>query len=608
MLTYPKYNIKIKKKPNGTMILKSDLKLEKVAKNYGSKFIEISNKFPNNIWLAEKLQNKWNKITYGEALKKIQSISQSFLDLGLNQEKGIMILSANSIKNALVSVAAICSGIPVSPISVSYSTISKDFLKLKHCFNTIQPGLIFAEEKELFINAINNIRQRDTFLLFGNKVKEERNIYSFDSFNNNIVTSSEIEIYMKSIPSKYVAKYLFTSGSTGMPKAVINTHEMLCTNIQQANQVLPKEYFLSPRVLIDWLPWNHTMGGNHIFNMILWTAGTLFIDNGKPIQGKFEETIKNLKEVSPSSYISVPAGLSMLLTHLKSDKVLRDSFFKNLLSIHYGGASLPKEVWYGIRDLAQKYYNKEIYLACGWGSTETAPVATSTYFNLQEPGNIGLPLPGVELKLVPNGKKLELRVKGPNVTPGYLNRPDLTKKSFDEEGFYMIGDAGKLVDNKDPSKGIYFDGRVAENFKLLSGTWVDVGTLRLQTIDSCSPLIQDLVVTGHDKSYVGALVWLNIPSCNHYLKSKQMLSLKELVQNSFILENIIKKLKIHNSKNKSSSLSIKKIILLSSLPDFDDNEITDKGYVNQSATLTSRKNLVDRIYDKENYIEVINIT
>ena len=424
MLTYPDYKIITTKRDDGSIIIKSSLKIENINKNYGSQFISICNKFPDNIWLAEKHGGDWNKLNYKDALQNILSIGQALLDLGLNQNKGVMILSGNSIKHAVLTVAAMSVGIPVSPISVAYSTMSKDFSKLNHCYRTIEPGLVFAEDENVFEKAIKHLDLKSTKLLLAKKSSLFNNSISFLKLLKTTPKSNLLDI-IKNIESKDVAKYLFTSGSTGMPKAVINTHQMLCTNIEQAIKVMAKEN-LKDTTLLDWLPWNHTMGGNHIFNLVVWRGGTLYIDNGKPIPGLFEKTINNLKELSPTSYVSVPAGLIMLLNHLKSDKDLRTSFFKNLVSIHYGGASLPPEVWYGIKKLSKETYDKEIYLACGWGSTETAPVSTQTYFHLDRPGNIGLPLPEVEIKMVPNGTKMELRVRGPNVTPGYHKRPDLT--------------------------------------------------------------------------------------------------------------------------------------------------------------------------------------
>jgi feruloyl-CoA synthase len=427
--------------------------------------------------------------------------------------------------------------------------------------------------------------------------------YNMDLFKNLlcIAPNNEIEKTYNAVTASHIAKYLFTSGSTGMPKGVINTQKMLCVNMQQGHQVRPQK--LGESVIVDWLPWNHTMGGNLSLNGIFWNGGTMYIDNGKPTPSLFLNTIKNLKEISPTSYGSVPAGLAMLLEALKSDKDLCKSFFKNLSFISYGGASLPPEIWYGIRDLAKTTTGNDLDLVSGWGATETAPLSTSTYFKLDKPGNIGLPVPGMEIKMIPAGNKMELRVKGPNVTPGYLKRDDLTKKAFDEEGFYIIGDAGRLVDANDPSRGIDFDGRVVENFKMLTGTWVDVGSLRLAVVNSCAPLLQDGLVTGHDKNYLGFLAWPNIEACKKFLGKE--LEIKEIINHPLLREEIKKNIILHNKNFPGSSTKIKKLILMDTPPSFDNNEITDKGYVNQSSALVARDNLVNKLYDKFNNSEEV---
>jgi feruloyl-CoA synthase len=593
-LTYPPQEIKVEKRKDGTLILSSPLKLEEAEVNIYSRFKKTCDEFPNNIWLAEREDNKWRKLTYGAAYNYINSISQYLVNINLNQNRGIMILSGNSVDHGLLNVAGLCSGIPVAPISVAYSLMSSDHAKLKHCFELVLPGLIYVEDGIMFEKALESLPLDNVIIVCSRNPSSK---YKMELFKDLLSTAPDInlsELYT-SVKPEYVAKYLFTSGSTGMPKGVINTQKMLCVNMQQAQQVRPQE--LGETIIIDWLPWNHTMGGNHSFNGIFWNGGTMYIDGGKPVPALFPQTVENLKNISPTYYGSVPAGLAMLLEYLKTDKTLRISFFKNLVYIAYGGASLPPEVWYGIRDLAKETTGKDLELICGWGATETAPLATSTYFKLDKPGNIGLPIPGMKIKMVPVGNKMELRLKGPNVTPGYLKRDDLTKKAFDEEGYYLIGDAGRLVDKNDPSRGIDFDGRVVENFKLLTGTWVDVGSLRLAVVNSCSPLLQDGLVTGHDKNYLGFLAWPNIEACKKFIDNEE-LEYNEIIRHPLLIKEIIRKLIIHNKNFPGSSTRIKKVILMDTPPSFDDNEITDKGYVNQSSALAVRDNLVSLLYEE----------
>jgi len=599
-LTYPPQKLDVEKRDDGTLILRSPLKLEESEVNVGNKFKKTCEQFPENIWLAERTDGGWRKLSYKNALQSINSISQFLIDIGLNQNKAIMILSGNSINHALLNVAGLCCGVPVAPISTAYSLMSSDYAKLKHCFELVEPGLIYIEDGSIFEKAIEQLPLANIKVVCSINPIAKYNMLLIDDVLSTQPTEKIKDVY-NSVTPKYIAKYLFTSGSTGMPKGVINTQAMLCTNMQQAHQVRPHE--LGEAVIVDWLPWNHTMGGNHSFNGIFWTGGTMYIDGGRPVPALFSVTVNNLKDVSPTYYTSVPAGLAMLLEHLKSDGNLRKIFFKNLMYIGYGGASLPEEVWYGIRDLAKKTTGNEIELICGWGATETAPLATSTYFKIDKPGNIGLPVPGVEIKMVPAGNKMELRLKGPNVTPGYLKRDDLTKKAFDEEGFYLIGDAGRLVDPSDPSRGIDFDGRVVENFKLLTGTWVDVGSVRLAIVNSCAPLFQDGLVAGHDKNYLGFLAWPNIDACKKLIGEE--LGVDEIINHPIIKEEVKKRILLHNKNFPGSSTKIKKIILMSKPPSFDDNEITDKGYVNQSSALSAREHLVNKLYDESNNYEEI---
>ena len=599
-LSFPPQELDVEKREDGTLILRSPIKLEEYEVNVGNKFKKTCEQVPENIWLAERDNEAWTKLSYKKALKNINSISQYIIDNGLNQKKPIMILSGNSINHGLLNVAGLFCGVPVAPISVAYSLMSSDYAKLKHCFELVDPGLIFVEDGIMFEKALENLPLDNIKVIC---TKNPVLKYNMELFKNLLCIdpNNEIEKTYNAVTPSYIAKYLFTSGSTGMPKGVINTQKMLCVNMQQGHQVRPQK--LGESVIIDWLPWNHTMGGNLSLNGIFWNGGTMYIDNGKPIPSLFLNTIKNLKEISPTSYGSVPAGLAMLLEALKSDKDLCKSFFKNLSFISYGGASLPPEIWYGIRDLAKNTTGNDIDLVSGWGATETAPLSTSTYFKLDKPGNIGLPVPGMEIKMIPAGNKMELRVKGPNVTPGYLKRDDLTKKAFDEEGFYIIGDAGRLVDANDPSRGIDFDGRVVENFKMLTGTWVDVGSLRLAVVNSCAPLLQDGLVTGHDKNYLGFLAWPNIEACKKFLGKE--LEIKEIINHPLLREEIKKNIILHNKNFPGSSTKIKKLILMDTPPSFDNNEITDKGYVNQSSALVARDNLVNKLYDKFNNSEEV---
>ena len=378
-----------------------------------------------------------------------------------------------------------------------------------------------------------------------------------------------------------MAKILFTSGSTGVPKGVVNTQRMLCANQQMLAQAWP---FVEdrPPVVVDWLPWNHTFGGNHNFNMVLRNGGTLYIDGGKPVPGLVETTVRNLKEIAGTMYFNVPRGYDLLLPHLENDAALRANFFRDLDLLFYAAAALPQNLWQRIEALAVQEKGGRLAMLSAWGSTETSPLATSVHFHMDRAGVIGLPVPGCELKLVPSAGKLEVRVKGANVTPGYYRRDDLTRAAFDEEGYYRIGDAVKLADPNDPAKGIEFDGRIAEDFKLATGTWVHVGAVRVKLIAAANPLLQDAVITGHDRNEVGALVFLNPAAVSglapEALRERLTQALHEL------------------AKDQGSSTRPVRLLVMSEPPSIDANEITDKGYVNQRAVLERRAALVEKLY------------
>jgi feruloyl-CoA synthase len=390
-----------------------------------------------------------------------------------------------------------------------------------------------------------------------------------------------------------------------MPKGVINTQRMLCANQQMLEQCWP---FVrrTPPVLVDWLPWNHTFGGNHNFNLVLKQGGTLWIDAGKPAPGLIEQTLANLREISPTIYFNVPAGYAQLVPQLEADRELRDHFFENLQVIFYAAAALPEDLWNRLADLSVQARGERVVMASGWGSTETSPLSTSVHFPIERAASIGLPPPGVEIKMVPLGPKTELRVRGPHVTPGYLERDDLTAAAFDEDGFYRIGDAGRLADPEDPAQGLMFDGRVAEDFKLSSGTWVRTGALRVKALAAASPVLQDALVTGHDRDYVGLLAWPNLQACATLCGDPETEGdPARLLRSGGVIERIRRGLAQYNAENPGSSTRICRVILMPEPPSIDANEITDKGYVNQGAALERRAGLVKHLYQNPPEAEVI---
>jgi feruloyl-CoA synthase len=545
-------------------VLRSPQKLAAYPRCVTEWLVQWSDQAPERTFLAERAAERWKKLTYRETYGAVRRIAQALLDRGLGPDKPVAILSDNSVDHALLALGAMHVGIPVAPVSPAYSLMSKDFGKLKTIFEVVKPGLVFTADPQKFAPALAAVGASPVPVA--------------ELLEANPGSTQERE--HAKVKPETVAKILFTSGSTGIPKGVVNTHRMLCANQQMLAQAWP---FVEdrPPVVVDWLPWNHTFGGNHNFNLVLRNGGTIYVDGGKPAPGLVETTVRNLKEIAPTMYFNVPRGYDLLLPYLERDAELRRNFFRDLDVLFYAAASLPQNLWDRLKKLAAQERKSELAMLSAWGSTETSPLATSVHFPMERPGVIGLPVAGCELKLVPCAGKLEVRVRGPHVMPGYHRRPDLTKAAFDEEGFYRIGDAVKLADPSDPAKGVVFDGRVAEDFKLSTGTWVNTGAIRVKLIAAADPLIQDAIITGHDRNEVGALVFLSpatkdmsVPA----LQSRLSAALKTLASEG------------------GSSTYPARLLVMTEPPSIDANEITDKGYINQRAVLERRAALVEKLY------------
>ena len=597
--------VAVEELPDGSMILRSPESLKPYSRCLGDLLHHWADRTPNSVFLAQRnAEGGWRKVTWAEALKAVEAIAQSLLDRGLNRNRPVMILSDNSIDNALLSQAAMYVGVPVAPISPAYSLASKDHSKLKYIAELLKPGLVYAHDGARFADAL--VIPELARVEVVTSINPLPGQAGFDSLLAS-VPGPEVENAFAAVRPASIAKILFTSGSTALPKGVINTQRMMCSNQQAIRQCWPFLAEAAP-VLVDWLPWNHTFGGNHNFNMVMRHGGTLYVDEGKPMPGLIEKSIANLREVSPTLYFNVPRGFDMLIPLLESDDALRDSFFRKLKVIFYAGAGLPQNLWEKLEALSMRTLGYKVRMVSAWGSTETAPMITTVHFDIERAGNIGLPAPGCELKMIPNGGKLELRVRGTNITPGYYKRDDLTKSAFDEDGFYMIGDAGKLADPNDPAKGIIFDGRVAEDFKLMSGTWVPVGALRVDMLDAAAPLLQDAVITGHDREEVGVLGFASLPGCLKLCPDAAPdTPLKDLMQRPEVRSHMAAALKSLAALGKGSSHRVTRALLMDEPPNIDANEITDKGYINQRAVLTRRSDLVERLYAKGDDADVIRL-
>ena len=562
-LRFAPAKVEVEKRADGSMLLRSPQKLGPYPRCVTEWLVQWSERAPDRVFLAERKGDSWRKMTYRETFGAVRRIAQALLDRGLGPEHPIAILSDNGVDHALLALGAMHVGIPVAPVSPAYSLMSKDFGKLKYIFDLVRPGLVYTADPQKFAPALAAVGATSTPVA--------------ELLETNPGSTQEREF--SKVRPQSVAKILFTSGSTGIPKGVINTHRMLCANQQMLAQAWPFVEDQAP-VVVDWLPWNHTFGGNHNFNLVLRNGGTMYVDGGKPVPGLVETTARNLKEVAPTLYFNVPRGYDLLLPFLEKDAELRRNFFRDLGVLFYAAAALPQNLWDRLKLLATTEGRAPAMLSA-WGSTETAPLATSVHFPMQRAGVIGLPVAECELKLVPSAGKLEVRVRGPNVTPGYYKREDITRAAFDEEGFYRIGDAVKLAEPNDPAKGIVFDGRVAEDFKLSTGTWVHVGAVRVKLIAAADPLIQDAVITGQDRTEIGALVFAS-PGTKDMspdaIRSRLSAVLAQLAQEG------------------GSSMYPRRLLLMTEPPSIDANEITDKGYMNQRAVLERRAAFVEKLY------------
>jgi feruloyl-CoA synthase len=560
---------------------------------------------PDRTFLAERdASGAWRRVSYAAARAHADALAQALLDRGCGPDQPLMILSGNALDHALLTLGAFVAGVPVVPVSVAYSLISRDHAKLRHIFATVKPAVVYASSGRRFANTLAALPLSGARLIVGGQAPDDLACELFADVLTT-VPGREVQSAFDRITPDSVAKILFTSGSTGPPKGVINTHRMLCCNQKMLEQVWP---FLrdEPLILVDWLPWNHTFGANHNFNMVLAHGGTLYIDGGRPVPDLIAHTVRNLAEISPTIYFNVPAGYAILLPHLENDDRLARNLFAKLKLLFYAGASLPQDLWERLQALSIRVTGGRVPTVSSWGATETAPAVTGGHLSVDRAGIIGLPLPGTTLRFVRNGSKLEMRVKGPNVFPGYFGRPDLTREAFDEDGFYRIGDAGRLADPGDPSKGVVFDGRVAEDFKLTTGTWVHVGALRLAALEATAPALQDAVVVGHDREAIGLLAWPNLAGLRQICKDPSLHGdAGKLIKAPDVVDHIRRGLAAHNARNPGSASAIRRVLLLLDPPSIDADEITDKGYINQRAVIEHRREMVAKLYARAVEPEVI---
>jgi feruloyl-CoA synthase len=593
--------------PGGVVRVRPDEELGPYPRVLTDRLVLWANSAPDRICFAKRgVGGEWQCLTYAEVLAAVRSIGQGLLERELSAERPIMILSENDLEHALLMLAGQHLGIPTAHVSPVYSLVSSDLTRLKHAVNLLTPGMIFASDFERYGRAIEAVASDETEVVATRGQRAGRRLTPFADLARS-PRADVVDAAHERIQPDDVAKFLLTSGSTAMPKAVINTHRMITSNQQMIAQVFG---FLQdePPVVVDWLPWNHTFGGNHNIGITLYNGGSYYIDEGKPGPVGIQETVRNLREVAPTVYFNVPKGYEDLLPILRADRLLREKFFSRMRLLFYAGAGLSQPVWDAYRELGVETCGERVIMVTGLGATETAPMAVQTTWETDRAGVIGLPIPGVEAKLVPQGGKLEICVRGPNITPGYWRQPELTQKCFDEEGFYKMGDAVRFVDPRDVSKGLVFDGRLSEDFKLSTGTWVSVGPLRARILGHFAPFLRDCVITGHDRDHVGVLVFPDIEACRALCgdlaegATPAAILRSDPVRTSFgtLLESFA-------AASTGSSNCVTRAILMEEPPSLDGGEITDKGSLNQRAVLDRRALLVEELYSAPEMSHILRV-
>ena len=560
---------------------------------------------PDRVFVARRTASgEWQKLTYAQTLMRVQRIAEGLLDRNLSAERPIAILSGNSIEHLLLAFGAIWAGIPYCPVSPSYSLSSGELNKLKYVLGLLTPGMVVAFETSPFNRALAEVVDPNVELVTDSDFAFTRTTTTLAQIESP--PSARLVAAHARTNADSIVKFLLTSGSTGDPKAVITTERMLCSNAMMLRQALP---FLTtePPVIVDWLPWNHTFGGSHNVGLVLFNGGSLYIDDGKPTPGGFVTTLRNLREISPTVYFNVPKGFDALAHALQEDTQLRHVFYRRLQAYFFAGASLPQHTRDTLDRLSLEEQGIKVPMISGIGATETGPSVTFTTPAAEHTSVIGLPAAGNLVKLTPLEGKLEIRVRSPSVTPGYWRRPDLTVAAFDEEGFYRLGDAVRLIDPDHPTRGLVFDGRIAEDFKLASGTWVSVGPLRALLISALSPLIQDVGIAGLDQEFLTAILIPDTAACAEALGLKHEPAHPELSANEQLLALLRDRLEQHATRFPASSMSIRRAILVRSPLSLDHGEITDKGSVNQRALLRRRMEQVAAMYERDPPPGVIRI-
>ena len=585
-------DIDLQEREGGVLLMRSRIPLGRVEPHLPGAFRQRSRERGGRAWLVQRRGGAWVSLTYAEAQQQIDAVTQWLLT---QHPAGgtVMVLSGNSLEHAVFEMAAMQARMPYVPVTPAYSLLSHDHAKLRSMVALVEPAVVFVQSGRAFERTLASLDLTGRRVV---QVEEPVNLPGAVRWSEVLHTQAQaaVEASLAAIGPETMAKILFTSGSTGVPKAVPVTQRMLCATMAMHAANVARSDDAPESVLLEWLPWSHVAGGTAIFNSVIEDGGTMYLDDGRPVPGEFEKTLRNLKEVSPTRFSSVPVGFAMLADALEADEALGRNFFRQLRRLTSSGARLPDSVYQRLQRQAVRHLGYRIPFVSSYGSTETCAAATTVHWPTERSGLVGLPQLGVELKLVPlEDARYEVRVRGPSVMAGYLHQPALNQAAFDEEGYYGMGDAVTFVDRQQPLEGLAFAGRVAEEFKLQSGIFVRVGSLRVDLINAAAPLIADAVITGADRAWVGALIWLNLKACQEKLGP---MSAAELAANPDLRAAIAQSLRAHNTQHPASSMQIRRVLILSEPASMDAGEVTDKGYVNQRAVLARRADRVEALY------------
>ncbi len=600
------FAVTVERRPDGSILLRPKRRIASYPERVTDALESWADKTPETTLVASRgTDGAWQRVSYAQAFERVRRLAGGLATLKLSAERPLLILSGNGIEHLLLGLAAMFLGVPYCPVSPAYSQATSDLSRLRYVVELLTPGLVAAFGAGAYSRAIEETLPPAISVLGAGLELPGRGVLSLAELEAS--APGPAEAAHRRTGAETIAKFLLTSGSAGQPKPVITTHRMLCSNQIMLREALP---FVAddPPVLVDWLPWNHTFGGSHNVGLVLFNGGTLYIDEGKPTPLGFAETVRNLREISPTVYFNVPKGFDMLAGHLRADPGLRENFYRRLRACFFGGAALSQHVWDALDAQAQAAGRKRIPILSGLGATETAPSVTLTTPDNERAGVIGRPAAGNLVKLAPVDGKLELRVKGPNVTPGYWRLPDQTAAAFDEEGYYRFGDAVRLLDSDDLARGLIFDGRIAEDFKLSSGTWVSVGPMRVQLLAAMAPLAQDVVLAGLNRDFLAVIIVPDLRACAQAMGlAADTIDPVQVLNDPDIRRRIVAALKHHGDAHPGSSTRVQRAALLAESLSPDHGEVTDKGSVNQRAVLGRREALVDDLYRRPTPSHVLEV-